>query len=144
MKSTQANYLSFAAAVLALFAIQLDAGPVYSVTNTNDSGQGSLREAILFANQAGEASILFSLTPGIHTITLFSPLPSLDANIIITGPGPNLLTLRVGHWTRSRMPWAESSRGMRQDWQRRWSNGGSSLSNSRLTDGSSPIRTSPV
>ena len=61
------------------------------VTNTNDSGVGSLRQAILMANAFGGADISFSNVTG--TITLLSPLPALAANITITGPGTNLLTV---------------------------------------------------
>ncbi|MCU0716763.1 MAG: DUF4347 domain-containing protein, partial [Pirellula sp.] len=44
----------------------------YVVTNTNDSGAGSLRQAILDANaNAGQDSIVFNITgTGTHTITL--------------------------------------------------------------------------
>jgi hypothetical protein len=60
------------------------------VTNTNDSGVGSLRQAILDANACGGA-IAFSNVTG--TITLQSSLPSLTTSTSITGPGTNLLTI---------------------------------------------------
>jgi hypothetical protein len=62
-----------------------------SDTNTNDSGAGSLRQAILDANASGGDEITFSNVTG--TITLLSSLPALAANINITGPGTNLLTI---------------------------------------------------
>lgn len=51
----------------------------YTVTNTNDSGAGSLRQAITNANANGGAdSIDFNIAgTGIHTITLSSALPSI-------------------------------------------------------------------
>ncbi len=52
----------------------------FSVTNANDSGAGSLRQAILDANAggAGPHSITFAIPgPGVHTIALASGLPSI-------------------------------------------------------------------
>ena len=63
----------------------------FPVTTTDDSGTGSLRQAILGANADGCGNIVFSSVAG--TIALLSPLPCLDANITITGPGTNLLTI---------------------------------------------------
>jgi hypothetical protein len=62
------------------------------VTNLNDAGDGSLREAITLANTAAGSSVLFQagLT---GTINLATALPALS-NISIFGPGANLLTLR--------------------------------------------------
>ncbi len=53
----------------------------YTVTNTNDSGAGSLRQAILDANaNAGADSIVFNISgTGIHTINLASSLTITDA-----------------------------------------------------------------
>jgi hypothetical protein len=64
------------------------------VTNLNDSGSGSLRQAILDANAVGGDMIAFSNVTG--TISLLSPLPTLAANISIAGPGTNLLTVSGG------------------------------------------------
>ncbi|MBX6313452.1 MAG: right-handed parallel beta-helix repeat-containing protein [Isosphaeraceae bacterium] len=72
----------------------------FVVTNTNDSGQGSLRKAILVANaNPGQNRITFDI-PGmeVHTIRLASPLPSIDDPVILDGysqPGsrPNTATL---------------------------------------------------
>lgn len=53
----------------------------YFVSNTNDSGAGSLRQAILDANtHAGADTILFSIGSGAQTITPLSALP------VSTGP----------------------------------------------------------
>ncbi|HUR96885.1 MAG TPA: choice-of-anchor Q domain-containing protein [Pyrinomonadaceae bacterium] len=68
------------------------------VTNTNDSGAGSLRQAILDSNgTAGDDLIEFSTlftTP--QTISLVTGRLDIASNIIINGPGPNLLTVRNG------------------------------------------------
>ena len=60
----------FFTAVLA-FAFPASAA-TFTVTNTNDSGAGSLRQAILDANAAGGAdTIAFNIAgPGVHTIVL--------------------------------------------------------------------------
>lgn len=58
------------------------------VANTNDSGTGSLRSAITFANaNAGEDDITFSIEgAGPHRITLASDLPDLsDTGVMIDG-----------------------------------------------------------
>jgi hypothetical protein len=57
------------------------------VTSPADSGPGSLRQALLDANDApGENRIEFSLAgPGPHTISVLSPLPSITSPVIIDG-----------------------------------------------------------
>ncbi len=67
-----------------------DANPLV-VTNTNDSGNGSLRAAILYANANPAADgapnlISFSIPgSGLETITLFSPLPVVTEPVTIDG-----------------------------------------------------------
>ncbi|MBK8467448.1 MAG: hypothetical protein IPL32_16650 [Chloracidobacterium sp.] len=71
----------------------------FTVTNTNDSGAGSLRQAVLDANAAsGSDTIVFSSlfnTP--QTITLVTAININSGNdadtTTITGPGSNLLTI---------------------------------------------------
>lgn len=74
------------------------------VTNTNDSGTGSLREVITLLNRtspspANVPAVTFALPGGPQTITLLSPLPTLNRAMSIdatTLPGFNgtpLLTL---------------------------------------------------
>lgn len=66
---------------MGLLAIQ-PAPPPGIVTNTNDSGSGSLREAVTWANTApGPATVTFAIPgAGPHTITLASALPNITAN----------------------------------------------------------------
>jgi hypothetical protein len=75
--------------VLLLYATAL---PVHAatitVTNTNDSGPGSLRQALTIANDGD--TIGFAVT---GTISLTSGELVIDKNIIISGPGPGLLTV---------------------------------------------------
>ena len=57
----------------------------YEVTNTNDSGAGSLRQAILDANaNTGADTIVFNIAgTGVHTINLTSALPTISESITI-------------------------------------------------------------
>jgi len=56
----------------------------FTVTNTNDSGPGSLRQAILDANAtAGTDEITFSLAAGVQTIRPLSPLPTITDRVTI-------------------------------------------------------------
>jgi hypothetical protein len=56
---------------------------VFTVTNTNDSGPGSMRQAILDANVAvGADSIRFNIPgTGVHTIAVASALPPLSDSL---------------------------------------------------------------
>lgn len=56
----------------------------FTVTNTNDSGAGSLRQAIIDANNlAGTDTITFSIGSGVQTISLSSMLPDITSTVII-------------------------------------------------------------
>jgi hypothetical protein len=53
----------------------------FTVTNTNDSGAGSLRAAIIAANGAPGSLITFNIPGvGVHTITPLTTLPAITAN----------------------------------------------------------------
>jgi len=58
-----------------------------TVSNTSDSGTGSLRAAILGANAHGSGLISFDVGSGCgpHVITLSSPLPSVAVPLIVNG-----------------------------------------------------------
>src|ERR1700722_6691354 len=64
------------------------------VTNTNDSGPGSLRDAIHSAN-AGDL-IVCGLPPG-STITLVSGELAITAGLTIQGSGASALTISGNH-----------------------------------------------
>src|SRR5262245_41475840 len=59
----------------------------FSVLNTNDSGPGSLRQAIVDANaNAGSDVIGFNLAGGgVQTIAPLSPLPTIMDAVLIDG-----------------------------------------------------------
>jgi hypothetical protein len=61
----------------------------FTVTNTNDSGAGSLRDAITQANAAGGTNTI-TLQPGLGTITLASNLPLVATSVTINGNGNTL------------------------------------------------------
>jgi len=71
------------------------------VVNTNDSGTGSLRQAVLDANAAPGSSITFAIPgSGVHVITLTTGQLEIDHSMTIdgytqTGASPN--TLAVGN-----------------------------------------------
>jgi hypothetical protein len=71
---------------LLMLATGVHAGPI-SVTNANDSGVGSLRDAINNANAAPDFNdIIFSIpAPGPWTIHLLSPLPAITSDLSIEG-----------------------------------------------------------
>ena len=66
----------------------------YLVRTLEDSGSGSLRQAIADLNARGDGVIHFPDLSG--TITLKSPLPSIVHSAMIEGPGTNRLTLSGG------------------------------------------------
>ncbi len=78
----------------------------FNVTNTNDSGGGSLRQAVLDANGTGGAdTIAFSgdvfadQTP--DTITLTTGQLTITDALVIAGPGAGLLTINANNASRA-------------------------------------------
>ena len=94
MKSALIACLSLATAVSSSAA-------TFTVTNTNDSGAGSLRQAILDANaNSGLDTIAFNIPgSGVHTITPLTSFDHLTDQVVIDGytqPGSSVNTLAVG------------------------------------------------
>ena len=76
------------AGLLAVSGTQIARAASFTVSNTNDSGPGSLRQAILDANAtAGADVITFSIS---GTITLGSTLPTINDDLTIDGTGQNV------------------------------------------------------
>src|SRR5256885_882510 len=58
----------------------------YTVTNTNNSGAGSLRQAMTDANNHGGADVIaFKIGTGLKTIAPTSPLPTIKDAVTIDG-----------------------------------------------------------
>src|SRR6478609_2918703 len=77
---------SLALAVLAA-SMGLANGNTFTVVNTNDSGPGSLRQAIMDANgNPGPDIIAFNIAKsGVHTIVLATALPDVTDPVSIDG-----------------------------------------------------------
>jgi hypothetical protein len=74
----------------------------FTVTNTNDSGNGSLRKAIDDANaNPGPDSINFNISgAGVHSIIPLSALPTITDPVVLDGytqPGSSPNTLATGN-----------------------------------------------
>jgi hypothetical protein len=66
----------------------------FTVINTNDDGNGSLRAAITQVNSSTDASNTINFAQGVTgTITLESALPAINNNVNMTGPGASNLTV---------------------------------------------------
>ena len=77
--------------MLALFSASPALATTRTVTNTDDSGAGSLRQAILDADTANTGdTIMFSVT---GTITLTSGVLEIQHSLTITGPGASSLAI---------------------------------------------------
>ena len=74
------------ASVAGLVSLPL-AAATFTVTNTNDSGAGSLRQAILDANaNPGPDTIVFNIPgAGVHTITPATPFDPITDDVVIDG-----------------------------------------------------------
>lgn len=65
----------------------------YTVTTSNDSGSGSLREAIIAANASPDDDVI---TIGVSTVNLTSALPPLANNGTLTITGSSVTVTRTG------------------------------------------------
>ena len=86
LSGSEVNELASGATSTATVDVVTTAPQTFTVTNTNDSGAGSLRQAILDANANVGATdtIDFNITgSGTHTISLLSALPDITDSVIL-------------------------------------------------------------
>ena len=99
MRKRFAIALGVAAAGVLALGTQSAAAATIEVTNTSDSGAGSLRKAIARADRLpGPDRIVITAT---GTISLVSSLPDLSTDLTIDGPGAGRLTIDGHGLTRS-------------------------------------------
>lgn len=100
MKTNPTLRLKCAAVALSLLAVSgLSAlAATFTVTNPNDSGPGSLRDAISAAASGDKINFAPSLNG--QTITLTSGELLINKNLTIQGPGANQLTVSGNHASR--------------------------------------------
>jgi hypothetical protein len=95
------HLIPFLGLVLAGLASAGLTGATFTVTNTNDSGAGSLRQAILDANaNPGVDTIAFNISAsGVQTIALSTSMDGITEPVFLDGysqPGASANTLAVG------------------------------------------------
>lgn len=84
----------FALSLAAITVVTTPSAKAVTVTNSNDTGAGSLRQAITDV-QAGTATGPVDFAAGVTgTINIASALPTINTNIAISGPGAAVLTVR--------------------------------------------------
>ncbi|MGD8452380.1 MAG: Ig-like domain-containing protein [Phycisphaerae bacterium] len=88
--------LAWLALVSCLATCPHSVAATYTVTNTNDSGGGSLRQAIIDANANGGPDAIAFDAAVTGTITLASALPAITDDLTVTGPGVSFLTVSGG------------------------------------------------
>jgi hypothetical protein len=85
--------LAFLTILLGSLQLTASAATTFVVSNTNDSGAGSLRQAILDANANPEPDLItFNIGSGLQTISPTTSLPDISDPVVIDGttqPGSN-------------------------------------------------------
>src|SRR5204863_962082 len=90
---------SAATAVALLFAVAIPAlADIIVVTNTNDTGPGSLRQALADVNDGDTITFAVTGTIGLTSGELF-----VNNNVTISGPGANMLTITRNSATHFRI-----------------------------------------
>lgn len=86
--------LGLALLVLAI-GVRESHAATFTVTNLNDAGAGSLRQAILDANATAGADTITFQAGLTGTITTLSQLPGITDSLTIAGPGAAVLTVNA-------------------------------------------------
>lgn len=89
MKYFQLKYVVIIS-VLLLISSETIPAATFTVTNTNDAGVSSLRQAIMDANSnSGFDIVVFNISVGVQTINLLTPLPDISDPVSIDGTTQN-------------------------------------------------------
>src|SRR5262245_59923309 len=102
MKTRRLSLCLYVFGAIAVLFSQVARCATYVVTNTSDSGAGSLRQALLSANSSANVPDIINFNipgPGPHTITPITPLPLATDPVVIDGytqPGASPNTLING------------------------------------------------
>ena len=93
-RGTLAGGIALRATIVAWIALScsLVQAATFTVSNLNDSGAGSFRQAIIDANAAGVGPHTIDVTVT-GTVNLLSALPSVAENITVSGVGTSNFTL---------------------------------------------------
>jgi fibronectin-binding autotransporter adhesin len=86
--------VGFAAVSSVVLSAREAGAATQTVSNCNDSGAGSLRQAVASAGSGD--TVMFALAPTCATITLASPI-DIDTNLTIEGPGSSILAVSEGN-----------------------------------------------
>src|SRR5213080_1733229 len=97
-KQSLRRSLYVSAIACALFGLPTGQAATITVNNKNDSGPGSLRQAL--ADAHNEDTINFDSSLNGQTITLASGELVVNKNVSINGPGPNNLAVDANHASR--------------------------------------------
>jgi hypothetical protein len=102
---TNTNSVAVPAGVIGTFNVAVPQGPqTFVVTNANDNGPGSLRQAIINANSVYPSSDTINFDASYfnqpRTITLSTGQLTISDSVFINGPGVNLLTIDANHLSR--------------------------------------------
>ena len=85
--------LTLAAVLLLGWGVPHAHAATFTVSNLNDSGAGSLRQALIKANSAAAKDTIIFASGLKGTLTLTSGELALSSNLTLQGPGANVLTL---------------------------------------------------
>ena len=89
--------------ILAIFSISTAYAATFTVTNLNDSGVGSLRQAVLDAEVVGGDNTIQFQNGLSGTILLTSGKLKISRNLIINGPGVQVLTISCSNQNYGRI-----------------------------------------
>ena len=88
------GYFGMLGIVSALFLLPISSHALtFTVTNLNDSGNGSLRQAVLDANAAATTDDTIVFQSGLSGIVITSGGFTITGNLTINGPGVGVLTI---------------------------------------------------